>query len=411
MPLALYFFLRILNGDNNFLYPVGLGITLVLVTFMGDIEQLLMVAFVFIMIILAYVIYYIYCAYKRLHIRNPVVNLPFWRSMLIALVVTLVVGSFGFIPILGTLTAHATSLSTVNQYNSAASNEAYSDNLLSFFLPSFYNGFFNGAATSYFGIYYTNGYADPTEKISYIGYIAILLALYGVYRIGIKKAKIWVLIAVVFGWLALGPYMQAGYYHSSSLNISESTITSIPGIYLLYHAIPIFNIVREPGRFDLVFEMAIAAMAALGFSELAAKRLKSNRNTALAAIIICVIFLIGSNGITYGNVTPYVTTPIHVPKIYSEISNSPSNFTILILPAMSDLNSAEPDTFIGEDTFYTAIMHKPIIGGDLTRSNTSEELYMLNVPMAVQAQSLELGARLIILITCQRELYKRDTDD
>ena len=395
VPLALYFFLRMLNGENNFLNPIGLGIALVLVTFMGDIEQLLMTTFMFIIIILAYLVYYAYAAYKGTHQHNPVVSLPFWRSIIIAIVVTLVIGSFGFIPIIGTLTSHSASISTVNQYNSLSNNEAYSDNLLSFFLPSFYNGFFNGASTSYFGIYYTNGYADPTEKISYIGYIAILLALYGIYRLGIRKTGLWILIAVVFGWMALGPYIQIGYSpFSSAPSIMSSIITNIPGIYQLYHGLPLFNVAREPGRFDLIFEMAVAIMAAFGFSELAARRFKTAKSMALAAAIVSIIFLIGSNGITSGNVLPYVTTPVHIPKVYSEIAADNANFTVLVLPALSDQNSINPDTFVGEDTFYTAIMHKPIIGGDLTRSNQTEELYMLNLPIAVQAQSLELGAGL-----------------
>ncbi|MGC8537757.1 MAG: hypothetical protein ACP5MZ_02105 [Candidatus Micrarchaeia archaeon] len=395
VPLAMYFFLRMLNGENNLLNPIGLGVALVLVTFMGDVEQLLMTAFMFVIIILAYLAYYAYAAYKGTHQRNPVVSITFWRSIIIAIVVTLVIGSFGFIPIIGTLTSHSASINTVNQYNSITNNEAYSDNLLSFFLPSFYNGFFNGASTSYFGIYYTNGYADPTEKISYIGYIAILLALYGIYRLGIRKTGLWIFIAVVFGWMALGPYIQIGYSPlSSAPSIMSSTITNIPGIYQLYHDLPLFNVVREPGRFDLIFEMAVAIMAAFGFSELAERKFKTAKSMALAAAIVSIIFLIGSNGVTYGNVVPYVTTQVHIPKVYSEIAADNANFTVLILPALSDQNSVDPDTFIREDTFYTAIMHKPIIGGDLTRSNQSEELYMLNLPIAVQAQSLELGAGL-----------------
>ncbi len=395
VPLALYFFLRMLNGENNLLNPIGLGIALVLVTFMGDIEQLLMTAFMFIIIILAYLVYYAYAAYRGTHQRNPVISIPFWRSIIIAVVVTLVVGSFGFIPIIGTLTLHSTSISTVNQYNSLLSNEEYSDNFLSFFLPSFYNGFFNGASKSYFGIYYTNGYADPTEKISYIGYIAIVLSLYGIYRLGVRKTGLWILIAVVFGWMALGPYLQIGYSPiSSASSVMNSTITDIPGIYQLYHSLPLFNVVREPGRFDLIFEMAVAIMAALGFSELAARRFKTAKNAVIVAAIVSIIFLIGSSGITYGNVVHDVTTPVHIPRVYQEIAADNANFTVLILPALSNPNSVDPDTFIGEDTFYTAIMHKPIIGGDLTRSNQTEELYMLNLPIAVQAQSLELGAGL-----------------
>ncbi len=393
VPLALYFFIRMLNGDNNILVPVGLGVSLVLVTFMGDIEQLIMVAFLFIMLIIAYLLYYLYAAYKRTQYRSPVLNIRFWRSVIIAIVVAFVLGSFGFIPIIGTLTSHSASLSTVNQYNSIPNNEAYSDNLLSFFLPSFYNGVFNGAATSYFGIYNTGGYADPTEKISYIGYIAILLALYGIYRLGLKRTKLWIFIAVIFGWMALGPYIQVGYAPlSAAPSVMSSIITSIPGIYLLYHSVPLFNVVREPGRFDLIFEMSIAIMAAMGFTELISTKLKSTRNIIIAAGIVSIIFLIGSNSITYGSVVPYVTTNVHVPKVYSEIAAVPNNFSVLILPALADPDSADPDTFLGEDTFYTAIMHKPIIGGDLTRTNLTEELYLFNLPIATQAQYLEAGA-------------------
>ena len=76
-------------------------------------------------------------------------------------------------------------------------------------LPSYYNGLFYGLAhgyasiyaLSYQGVQYTINIA---ERVSYIGYSVLRLALLGVYADyrahKLKHSLIWIIIFMVFAW-------------------------------------------------------------------------------------------------------------------------------------------------------------------------------------------------------------------
>ncbi|MGC8586663.1 MAG: hypothetical protein ACP5K5_03940, partial [Candidatus Micrarchaeia archaeon] len=252
MPLALLFFMLIAEesikpSKKPLIYAsVGLGVSLMLIAFMST-PEMLVIAFDMLFVILI-----LYLTSKE-H-RHSVLNVRFWEGIAIAIVVMFITGIWGFLPIIHTL-IEGPSSSVVNYLNSVQNNEVWSDDLLSFFLPSFYNGIFNTISLSYFKIYA----ADINERVSYISYTIIALSIYAFYKR--KKATLlWLAIAVIFGWLSLGPYLQV-----------DGTVTSLPGIFLLYHYIPLLNIVREPDRFDLIVTIATSLLAAMGVKELLEK--------------------------------------------------------------------------------------------------------------------------------------------
>lgn len=374
LPISLYFLLKVIRNENPLFNAVGLGISFVFTVFMGDLEQGVMFILAALVIIVAYLIYK--------DTRKRIINLGFFKSFGVFLVVALIVGSLGFIPIIGGLLQPNT-LSTASQLNDIAHNELYSADLLSFFLPSYLDTIFHGISQNYFSIFS----ADPTERITYIGYVALLLAIYGVYK-NFKTNKkrqmlLWIAIALIFGWLALGPYLQV-----------DSIQTALPEIYLLYHHIPVLDVLREPGRFDLVAELAVAVLAAFGVDALF-KDMKFNGNKALLVVaIITILILAEANGITGGSVTQFVTQPVQVPAVYYQIGNTPGNFSVLEVPALPVETISEPELFSGEATYYTSITHKALVGGYIGRENNSQEEYLFNVPLIVQAYNLELSGNL-----------------
>ncbi len=371
VPLSLYFLLTMMEEGNahRARSSFWLGLSFVFASFMGGIEEGIMV----IVLIVAVIVYYLAIKEKRAF----VISKKFVKYSVFALIAAFVLGSWGFIPILHVI-ANPSQSSTVNQYTLAQSS-LWSDNILSFFVPSYYNGLFNNGNSNFmYGIYET----DPTEQIAFVGYIALILALYGLYKErGNRVAIAFAIGAIFFAWLAIGPYLKIG-----------TAVTSIPGIYMLYHALPGFNVFREPGRFDMVAMMFVGLLAAYGIAHLyELKQLKSDKTKRIAAVaILSFVFLIGSVGMPLNKAfLPLISTHVHASPFYTDIGKIPGNFSILALPALPNPDSAYPALYPGLATYDTALSHKPIVEGYITRSNETEIISMENIPLIVQASNLQ----------------------
>ncbi|MGC8478732.1 MAG: hypothetical protein ACP5NE_02290 [Candidatus Micrarchaeia archaeon] len=389
VPLAFLFFLMIAEESTKhnkkplLLSSLGLGVSLMLVAFMST-PEMLVITFDMLLAVLAY-----YMISKE-H-RRSVLNLKFWSGIAIAIAVMLVTGAWGFIPIAHTLFSGSSS-GAINYLNAVQNNEVWSDDLLSFFLPSFYNGIFNTLSLSYFKIYAP----DLGQRVSYISYTVLLLSAYAVYKKK-KGTALWLTLGVLFGWLSLGPYLQF-----------NGQLTSFPELFLLYHHIPLLNIVREPARFDLVLTIATSMLAAIGVKELLDKEgtishkpeaHQSGKNTIfskqfLIVGIIFLLFIVENNAFqTNALLTSYTSSHISVPKLYYELKNVTGNFSILQLPALPIQTSSSPELYPGMEEYFASVSGKPTIGGYVTRGNTTMQLSVYNIPLAVQSTLLAEGVK------------------
>ena len=372
IPITLYFFLRMLRDDRKFMYSIGFAISMVLAIFMGDIEQGIMT------VVLLFVVLVCYLIYPKT--RRLVISKRFVLSLGLGILLTFIVGSWGFIPLLHGITTPG-GLSTVNNRNTLADDAIWSDPILSFFLPSPYNGLIGGISSAYSNIYTL----DPTERVAYIGYIALALSIYAIVK-NFKTARIWIIIAVIFGWLTLGPYVEIGAYSTAGL----------PGIYQLYHYIPLFSILQEADRFYAVFSVAIAMLAAIGLKEIMGKmsgvHLPAINTKSIALVgILSVLILIESTGIMTPRAAAINSVKITTPPFYSIMANYSTQFSILQLPIILNNNVPQPDLAAGEASYYTAISHKPILGGYGGRINTTQQLTLLSIPLAVAVYNLQNG--------------------
>ncbi|MEM3227910.1 MAG: hypothetical protein QXK65_03115, partial [Candidatus Micrarchaeaceae archaeon] len=384
VPLALLFFIMLINEERGrrWLYAsAGLGISLMLVSFMST-PEMLVITFDMLIVVLLF-----YLAAKEY--RRRILSARFWLGIAIAAVVMLVTGIWGFLPIFHSLLSPS-SASETSYLNAVQNNEVWSNDLLSFFLPSFYNGIFNSLSLSYFKIYAP----DIAARVSYIGYTVLALAGYAVYKMR-KKTALWIALAIIFGWLSLGPYLQV-----------NGSLTRIPELFLAYHSIPLLNIVREPNRFDLIVSIATSLLAAMGTAELLKRFVKADESTAarshsarssqlLVVGIILLLMLVESNAFqTSPLLVSYTSTHISVPKLYSELRNVSGNFSILQLPALPVQTSSTPELYVGMESYYASIAGKPTVGGYVTRGNTTMQLSVYNIPLAVQSTLLAEGANM-----------------
>ncbi len=374
IPLALYFLFRMIDNPN-YKESAYFGITLLLLMLTEFVEQFIMFSLIALIILVWYALSKNY--------NYKILNKRFIYSLIAGVIIFFIIGSFIILPIISYINSESSS----NAYSldNIAHNELWSDNLLEFFVPSYYNGLVNLSGKYFPSLYYF----DETEHSAYIGYTVIFLSLFAIYKYR-RKLYLWTFIAIIFGLLCLGPYMQIGT-HITNPSLPVPGLTGIPSLFLIYHYIPLINIIREPDRFFIIFSIALAILSAYGISALLEKDYFKNRNTKLIGIaFISILFLIGSTGLPItNNYLNIISTPIHKYAFYSDLRNYTGNFSVLILPILTNSFSSVPAEYPGLATYESAIMQKPIIGGYVTRENKTQTDSVDSLPLAVMAQDLE----------------------
>ena len=336
--------------------------------------------------------------------------LPVRRNflMLFAVMVltALILASPFIIGIAGSL--NASTLSSVNAQGSTEYNVLYSPDLLSFFIPSTMNGllgFFSGAFSS------INAPA-ASERTVYAGYTVMALALVGLYcafKDKFKHAGIVLFPLAFLLLLSIGPYLQVG---GTILGYNYTTGSGgIPGLYLAYHQIPLFNVLREPGRFDIVAELFLALLAAFGFAKVervlagAGQSFAKDRKLLLFSAVLLLLVLEYNTWPLSQSAFNAQYTNATIPKAYYELGNItvktqsgasvPANFTVLSLPALSNQSGVAPELYPGMALYYQTASRKPLVGGYATRNNASQIFSLVDIPLVDSASYLESKEGLI----------------
>ena len=379
VPLFLLFYIKTIE-HRKLKYAVLAAASFVLLTFMGDIEQGIMVFCATVLFTVLYLVFE----------RSKILNVQSIKYLGIFVAITIIACLPFLVAMLPYLSGAA--FSSAQQNSGTISNMMWSNDLLSFFLPSYYNGIFNGIASSYASQIYQLSYQGVVysinigERVSFIGYTVLALALIGLYfdykQNRLRHLAIWLVVGAVFAWLSLGPYLQVG-----------GTVTGIPTLYMAYRAIPVLNIIREPGRFDMIFTLCIAVMAAFGFSHIS--RNKEGPAAMKMLAVVSLLILIEYNGMPLsGSFASSLITSASIPAAYSQLGQVSGNYSVLVLPALPN-SSNDPAMYPGLATYYVSAMKKPIIGGYTSRVTPNESLSLTVVPLIQSASYLEQGAGLV----------------
>jgi hypothetical protein len=360
VPLALYFFIKMIKGEPTYLNAAGLGLSFMLASLMGSVQQGIELAMLLVLVACAYLL-----VSER---RKRILSAKLWAFVGLAAAIAFLVGAAWFVPILEAALQPG-GLAQANAFNNVTYNSAWSDSIASFFIPSYYNGIFDSNPS----VYFTSVFAPtPSERVAYVGYVTLLLALYGLY-IDYKRSRLWLGLAVIFGILCLGP---------SGL------------LYSLYHLLPGINIISEPDRFYLVFSLAMAILAAFGFKDLFGRmKLGKQGGMAILAVlsIVTIAIIVENNGIALSAPLYHqVAINASIPYFYRQLGTSSANFSVLELPVLDDqYYSNGPSLFTGIAAYYDTAAHKPILGGYLGLSNDTQKLTLCNIPLVETATYLE----------------------
>ena len=356
MPLFILFFLKgIESKGNRHEYALGAAAFFILTTFMGDIEQGIMVALFAVM----FLFFYIQLTARREDYKRILLFLAETAG------IVLVLGLPFLIPIArGVLYFNALGISLSN----LSSSLLWSNSLLSFFVPSYFNGLLGGVARANQGLIYGNN--SVWEGTSYIGYSVLFLAVAGVYYSNknkqLLKASPWLYLFIGFAALSLGPLVLVGMNYV------------LPGIYLIYHFIPVLNIIREPGRFDVIAQLCLAVLAAYGLKYLLSPKKHKHdekiRNT-ICTMVLSLVILIEYLGVPYlgpsANATFYNATFTSIPQGYSYIASSGQEGAVIILPQSESALAM----------YYQTEFEKPIFNAYVTREGIAEYADAQSLPL------------------------------
>jgi len=222
-------------------------------------------------------------------------------------------------------------------------------------------GFLTPGPSALWGLF---GSSDNHEfRGNFLGFIALGLAWCGLVT-GYKKNWFWVLVAAVFGLLALGPVLHLSFNPDWTPQTIEGG-PSLPG-RLLYN-LPFGNIARVPLRFGLVTFLALAVLAAFGLNWLESKLFRRPVKflparwggwlpAALAGLLVFLEFFPG--------IRPLIDTA--VPAVYTQLAaeSSWNDFAVLETPDRDDAS------IISKAMYYQTVQGHPMVGGYLSRKPT-----------------------------------------
>jgi len=180
-----------------------------------------------------------------------------------------------------------------------------------------------------------------TDRVAFLGYTTIVLALCGTVKRW-RSARFWVLAAMVYIALALGPQL-----------LVNDQLYQVPMPYRLVGDLFFIRILRKPRHFNVFLGLPVGMLASFGVVALLRGR-PSRRKSAL---------LLGAVGaLILGEycLVPYRTIGLATPAWYHRLAQEPDHFAILGLPMA-------PHYFDKEYMFYQTTHGKPLVEGHVSR--------------------------------------------
>ena len=194
-----------------------------------------------------------------------------------------------------------------------------------------------------------------------IGYLVLALVVWAAIKRW-AKARFWVISALLFIALALGP----------KLHIGDRGFPAVPTPYRLLGSTVIGESIRKPERFCVLLGISVAVAAAVGFAALL-DRIPSRRWKSLTSVFIGAFILF-----EYWIVPFPMTEPIQSP-FYAQLSQEPGQFAVADFPI----------GFHAHDKWYmyAQTLHgRPMVGGHVSRVPAHAHDFMDSVPLLTAAR-------------------------
>ncbi len=211
---------------------------------------------------------------------------------------------------------------------------------------------------------------DGVEGAAYLGLITTVLAIVALAK-NTSKAKLWVFIALGSMILSLGPVLK--WAGSPAIYSAADFSGTIIMPWALFQNLPVFNIVRTPGRINFITGLCLGVLASLGLVYLL-RRIRAPI-LQIALVVVLAVIAIAENQEFF----PFPTIPARLPQAFYNIAERSDIRAVLDVPSNSI-------TGIKEALFEQTAHHKPLIAGYVVRRTPVSQdkiLLLSNVAMGL----------------------------
>ncbi len=205
---------------------------------------------------------------------------------------------------------------------------------------------------------YASYYPDRGSRSGfspYLGVIAVVLAIIGIFKSPRRQILPWLLMAILLMLLALGP----------TLRVLGMQFTAVPMPYSLAGEFFIVRLLREPDRFNMFLALPTALLAAYGLLALhqyAWWQRHQNLLVAGLSVLIIVDYL----------VIPFPLQATAVAPIFSELAQVPDELALVNIPV---------DPYKSKPYMFAQVTHQhPILQGHSSRYPQGAFSYLENQP-------------------------------
>jgi hypothetical protein len=194
--------------------------------------------------------------------------------------------------------------------------EKYSADLMAYVLPSRMHPLFGELVTPIYARFL--GFPNDAEMIVYVGYAALVLAVWGLTGGRRTDVAFWALLGLAGLTLSLGPVLQV-----NGLQVIGSP-------YAALTRLPIFGSLRCPSRASVTLQLAVAVLAGYGLDDLLGRMGNRTRaKTLLGAAVVVVVSFESLYSL------PYPTSSTALPAFYRQLAAQDEQVAVLELPTGS----------------------------------------------------------------------------
>ena len=189
-----------------------------------------------------------------------------------------------------------------------------------------------------------DAYFENVTSLTFVALITMLVA----WRAGWRIPRLWGGLALVFGALALGPFI-----HIAGWN------TQAPGPWAFLRYAPVIGLARTPSRFSVVMMLAVAVVFATALCWLV-QRWPARRRSILVGVWALLVFELFP--------APRPLYSAAIPDFYRHVvAPAPADARVLELPFGVRDGTKSAGNFSARTQFFQTAHGKRLIGGYLSR--------------------------------------------
>ncbi|MCB0164525.1 MAG: hypothetical protein KDI79_09880 [Anaerolineae bacterium] len=256
--------------------------------------------------------------------------------------------------------------------------DAFSADLLGFLIPTMHHPLFGQLIT------YTGIQNFRIGQHIYLGFV--FLGLLGVAIFGYRRQPgvwFWVLAAVVFALLSLGPAITI-----------NGQVTSLTGPFVILQQLPFFKGNRYPSRYSVMLLLSlsvVAGFALVWIGHRLADKTPGKPTAAVVLLVIAAFFLFEHLSL------PLPQSDMRTPSLYELIEPQSEPFTVLDIPFAwrngFRITGALTNQFMFGQ-FYQTDHQQRLIQGNTSRNPEFKFQYFTEAPVINSLLTLETGQSL-----------------